>query len=431
MRGITTPGLTAWWMTLVFVTICVSGCQKDTRQPAHQGGEATSAFARELDELEMQIAALAARAEAQVTSWTATEQLALAWMRRGGLSGDLNDYVHAQAALDEAFRRAPAGAGPFLARAELHFTLHELDRVEPDLLRAERAVLVDVRQCARIVGLRADVHFQSGRFAPALAGFRHALELHPSVEAYARLAHYHAATGNVAEAERHFAQAEALLRGASRRRAWLHLQLGLVDLAHGRTRAAMAHYRDAEAHFDGWWLVEEHMAEIYALHGDEERARSLYVELVQRTGNPELMGRLAALVPGTERARWIDQATREHRARMQIFEAAALGHALEHFLEFGTDATEAVRLAERNHTFRPGAQASIQLAVAYLAAGQTQRAHVALQPVLHSPFVSAELYVTAAAIAAAEGRQTEARAYRVRARALNPRLVDSEVALSP
>lgn len=60
---------------------------------------------------------------------------------------------------------------------------------------------------------------------------------------------------------------------------------------------------------------------------------------------------------------WIQRAQAVYRERLKTFPEAGVGHAVDHFLQFGTPA-EALDLARRNARLRPFGDAQITLAAA-------------------------------------------------------------------
>lgn len=301
-------------------------------------------------------------------SWMAFEQLASAHLERAHLTGDHEDLVAAESLIAGAFAVAPEGAGPFQLRAALSFTLHRLDAVERDLAREERRVLLDGPARASIEGLRGDVALQRGRLDEARERFERALQLHDDMAGRARLAQCLWKQGEWERAEAEYRAAAARYHGASARpRAWSHLQLGLMELSRERLDEAMAHYLEADRAMPGWWLVEEHIAEVLFERGQLDSAEARYLDLVARTGDPEFMDQLARIhaARGDEAASraWVAKAERIHREHMARFPEASWGHALGHFLDFGSPA-EALDLARRNHRLRPNAEARELLAQA-------------------------------------------------------------------
>lgn len=334
MRRVVAAGLAGALLLLALFAGDRVGSRK--QGPAHSG----SSYQTELSRSSAKIAWLRRRAVESPDSWTALEGVALAHLERARLTGDFSDYEAADSLIDAAFARAPLGAGPHLARAQLHFTLHRLDRVEADLEDESRRVVLDDPGRAAIEGLRAEVALQEGSLEKARRGFERTLALHDNTTSRARLAQCLWMTGETEAAEAEYLRALRMYHGESTvPRAWTHLQLGLMDLDAGRLTEALVHYRAAEAELPGWWMVEEHIAEVLALQGETQVAVAMYEDLVERTGNPEFMDQLARIHRklGEEREarRWIQRARIEHEARVARLPEAARGHAEAHFREFG------------------------------------------------------------------------------------------------
>ncbi len=384
--------------------------------------------ARLIAELDRRIAFHEQRARAQHQDWLDLEQAASAWLERARLSGRWEDYLRAEETLARAFDLAEPGAGPFLTRARLSFTLHRFGAVEADLERAERTLLLPPEEARAIAELRADLAFHAGRYAEARSAFEALLSKERTPTRLARLAQWHWKTGG-------FEAAEPLLEEASRRLseaggeglAWIELQRGLMSLDRGRLEEALAAYRRADAALPGWYLVEEHLAEVLTRQGQLADARRIYEDVVARTGSPELMAALAEVLDGLGEA----QAAAEWRRRagdgwerwLVALPEAAYGHALEFFMEHGPPA-RAVELAERNRAVRPSGESEALLAAAYLRAGRQAEAKRAVEAALATPYSSAALFATAALIFAAAGDEARASAERARATAIDPRAFD-------
>jgi tetratricopeptide (TPR) repeat protein len=392
------------------------------RAPAKQ-------FADELAAIDTRLAGVLARAEASPKGWLVREQAAALYLARARLSGDYGDYAKAEARIEEAFRIAGDGVGPYFTRVSLDFTLHRLDRVAADLARIEQWAVLTASDRAALVAAHADLAFQQGRYAEALQGFERALADHEDVTNLARLALYRWKTGEFLRAEDLYHRALARLgAGAGEPGAWLHLQLGLMDLERGRWDEALAHYHDGAAELGGYWLIDEHIAEILTLQGKTDEALAAYADIVRRTGSPEFMDAVAAihLAAGrpAEARPWIERAGKIYEAQLERFPEAAYGHALGHFLEFGEDPARTVALAEANHRTRPNAEAKISLARAYLQAGRVDAALEAITQALQTPWRTAELYAVAAAVYAANGDAAAAGTARAQALAIDPHALD-------
>lgn len=383
-----------------------------------------AAYTRTLAELDREIAAVQAHVERQTKSWLMLEKLANLYLRRARLSGSYDDYAAATEALDRAFERAPADTGPVLTRASLNFTLHRLAGVEPDLVSYERRPVIDKPTQAHIAGMRGDVAFERGEYARARELYEAALALAVRAPLLAKLAQWHWRTGDFDEAERRYAEARELMPDdALEARAWVDLQLGLMDLERGRYDDAFGHYRDGAALLGGWWLLEEHIAEIAALQHRDAFALALYDDIIARTGKAEFLDAKAGLLEragdtaGAAKAR--AQAAEIYEAELARFPEASYGHALDHVLECGPP-ERALELATANYELRPGVPAMIALAEARLGVDDITGAKEIIDRALATPWVSAELSWVASQIYARLGHADRAAELRREAEALHP-----------
>jgi tetratricopeptide (TPR) repeat protein len=383
-----------------------------------------SAFTSALADIDTEAAAVRARAEAQPKGWIVLEKLANLYLRRARLSGSYDDYAAAQEALKQAFERAPEGAGPVLTRAALDFTLHRLDPIEADLAAYETILAMDGGTRAHIAGIRGDVAFQRGQYQQARELFDAALALDREPPLLSKLAHWHWSAGELDEAERLYLEALGLMPPtALESRAWVHLQLGLMDLGRGRYDDAFAHYRDGTQILGGWWLLEEHIAEIAALKGMDAYALELYDDIIERTGKGEFLDAKAGLLAragdqaGAQAA--IEQAAKVFEAELVRFPEASYGHALDHYLEFGPP-ERALELATANHQLRPGVPAMISLAQARLGMNDVAGAREIIDQALATTWVSAELSWVASQIYTRLGEADRAAQLRAEAEALHP-----------
>jgi tetratricopeptide (TPR) repeat protein len=386
-------------------------------------------FEKALADLDTEIAATRARAEAQPKGWLVLEKLANLHLRRARLSGSYDDYAAAEKALAQAFERAPAGTGPVLTRASLDFTLHRLAPIEADIVAYEKIPVLGPDDRAHITAMRGDVAFERGQYQLARELFDAALVLDRNSAILAKLAHWHWRAGELEAAERLYLEAYGMMPdGALESRAWVHLQLGLMDLERGRYDDAFAHYRDGTQILGGWWLLEEHIAEIAALEGMDAFALELYDDIIERTGKAEFIDAKAGLLEragdeaGAKAA--IDEATKIFEAELLRFPEASYGHALDHYLEFGPP-ERALELATANHQLRPGVPAMIALAEARLGVDDVAGAREMIDQALATTWVSAELSWVASQIYTRLGESERAATLRAEAEALHPSIADA------
>ncbi len=382
-------------------------------------------YRTEVIRLDDVIETLVARGKHDPRSWLALQSLAASYRQRAQLTGDYLDYTRAADAVARAFAIAPAGAGPFVVRAQLNSSLHRYDAIEADLEAAETDALLDQRTAATIASLRADIAFYRGDYAKAEQGYRRALATQVDYQRLFALANYHFSTGERAAADTMMCEAERIIPTVDiMGRAWLRLQRGVMDEACGRWDAAMHAYLDADTVMPGWWMVAARIAGLQALRGDHDSAITGYTVLIAQTSKPEFMDALASLYRTAGRNREAELLVRSARRRYDIMlqenPQAAYGHALDHFLTLEQEPTLMVELAERNRELRPGGEALTKLAQAYLQAGRLEDARATIAMVASSPWSSAESYALAARVYAACGEPALAQAEHARAVAIDP-----------
>jgi tetratricopeptide (TPR) repeat protein len=362
-------------------------------------------YSETLARLDFVIANAKAQAEAAGDQWLLHETVARNYVERARLSGDYGDYAAAEAALKRAFAVAAPGTGPHLVSAQLEFGMHRLAGAERQLALIDGyAIPGGPEERAETMAMRGDIAFYRGDLPNALRLYDEADRLAPGTATFRR-AIYAARTGDMDGAERYFDQTEREARlPPPQLRAYLELQRGILDLDRDRLDEAMAHFRRADRIFPGYWLIEEHIAEVLTLQGRLPEAERRYRDIVRRTGHPEFMDALAGVLARqgrTDEARRVtDQAWTAWRKRLAQFPEAAYGHAVDHCIG-KQDWPCAVRLATLNHAARPHGDAKIMLAKALIGAGRTKEADALVQAVLATPWRTPELTSIAAQLRAA------------------------------
>jgi len=347
-------------------------------------------------------------------------ELAGLYVERARLTGDYADYGRAQSVLDALPESTRALPSTCMARAKLHYTLHRLANAAAALAQCPAAP-DDPQQAA----LRADIAMHSGRYAEAGATFRALVNAHGLSPQYAQLALLRKQTGAPGEATALLEAAEKRYHGGSATtKAWLKLQRGLVALDRGRLDEALAMYRLASDELPGWWLIDEHVAEALAFEGQRDEARRIYKDVIERTGAPEFLDALAAIESHdghVAEARVLRERARAlYESRMASFPEAAAGHALAHYLRDPADAKFALELAQRNYATRPGGEAAVELAKAWLLAGHPERAIPLLEAELAKGWDTAESWWVLSEALRRAGRGDRALAARSNALQRNP-----------
>jgi tetratricopeptide (TPR) repeat protein len=384
---------------------------------------ASASYASLLEDIDQRVGAMQKRASARPDDWLIRMNLGTVLLERAGLSNQIEDYERVQAVLDDAFAIAPAGSGPLLLAARFNFSIHRLDAAEEYLDMIDRRSVP--RRDDQVIGrvLRAEIAAQRGQYELAFNELTAVAAVEPAA-ANAELALYHARTGNPVQAEALLAATlESTRTNDPRRRAWIKLQLGIIAMDRGELKLALDHLQAADGELAGWWLVQEHIAEVHNRRNNHARSTAIYEDLVRTADLPQHMDALAGLyrhMGEPERAaELIARAGARWDQQIARLPESAMGHGLQHHLQFGTP-ERALELALANHAVRPGGDAQVALARAYLQAGQPAEALAVAERALATPYRTARLHDVAAKAHAALGHTAAAEDQASLRLAINP-----------
>ena len=376
-----------------------------------------------LAELDRRVDGLQKMVEKRPGDWLIRTHLGTQLFERASLTNKIDDYDRIQAVLDEAFTLVPKGTGPLALAARFNFSIHRLAAAEAYLeaLAGTAVPQRDDQLTAKL--LRGEIALQRGQYAEALAELTAVAASEPALGQPA-LALYHAKTGDPDKAAALLGETLATADMKDpRRRAWLRLQLGIVAMNRGDLRGAQEHLQNADAELAGWWLVQEHLAEVHARRGEHDKALAIYERLVRTADLPQHMDALAGLYRHRNEPQKADELISRAAARWEQqlarFPESAMGHGLLHHLQFGTP-ERALELALANHALRPGGEAQVLLARAYLKAGQPAEALAVAERALATPYRTAALHDVAAKAHAALGHKAESEAQISLCYAINP-----------
>jgi tetratricopeptide (TPR) repeat protein len=347
--------------------------------------------------------------------------------RRASLTGNLSELEDAGDRVDECLRRLGPADDLVLLRARLRLTFHQLAGAKDDLAR-----LAGLSGSARFESLRADVDFQEGRYEEARQTLEHAVRARPTWDNLARLAFLRAKTGDVDRADQLLDRAEEEITAKEMRSfAWIELQRGLLDLGRGRYEDAAAHYDRAGRAYSGYWLVDEHVAELLAASGKFDPAAALYEQVLDRAPRPEIaqsLGDLYVFMGKPERAR-----PQHAKALAAYLESARRGgvHYFHHLAAYYADVLEDGALAEKwarkDLALRTNYATREALAWALYRSGRFDEALDEVDRALAYGVVDAHLFYHAGMIYLSAGRTERGKGLLQKTAELNPRYHDFHV----
>ena len=360
--------------------------------------------------------------------WGRYERAAASLMGRARITGDWGDWDHALGDLVSAHRIAPETSGPQLTSASIAFALHRFGEAEARLDVAQQRLLLPSTERAVIEAMRADLAFHSGDLAQALEGYELAHALYPSPSTSVRQGVHAFKRGDLEGARRWLDEAVTRAeREDEMTLAWALLQRGIVELDSGHWEQARAWFVQADEAFPGWFLIEEHIAEVTGLLGQWPEALARYQDIAARVPLGEFQDALAgaweALGRADEAARWRAQAAQTFERDVARYPQAVYGHGLDFFLA-GEDTARALELARANWELRPGCEAGVKLAQAYVRVSRLDQAAERVEACLTTAWSTADLHATAYVIYTIEGQRERAEEQRALAIARHPHAIE-------
>jgi tetratricopeptide (TPR) repeat protein len=327
--------------------------------------------------------------------------------QRAILSGNPADLQAAESAIDRAIGEIGPLADLYLLKANLDFRLHRLEKADRDINALSRFA-----GNAQIVALKAGIAFQQGGYQEAKKGYQSAIEKNPTWDNLARLAYWESKFGDPDLADGLYRQAEEEISAKEMRSyAWVELERGLLEFNRGRYEKAMAHYRQADKAYSGYWLVEEHIAELLAAQRKFDEAAALYKKVVARAPRPEFqqaLGDLFLFMGKEDLAKpWHEQALAAYLESAGRGEVQYYHHLAGFYADVRQDGAEAVKWARKDAELRPNFITQDGLAWALYRNGQFPAALDAMEKTLSSGVKDSHLFFHAAMIHLAAGRTGE------------------------
>ncbi len=370
-----------------------------------------------LTNIDDRITALKARVASRPNEWLIRERLIATTFERALLTNNVNDYQAVEQELNATIALAPKGSGPLLLAAKFNYSIHRLSQAEEYLEQMKNRAAFKGTDALAMLGLSSDIAFHKGEYAKALEGYRLCELAAPGVCTKQLITYYNKTGG--------YTESEALLKNTITQTektdlqtlAWLNLQLGILSMERGKYSKAAEYLKEADRKLPNWWLVREHLAEVYTLMKNDHDAQPIYEDIVNKTNLPQYLDALAEVYKrqGKEKEaeELITKAEKLWEEQLRIFPESASGHALDHYFKYGTDNKKILTLAENNFKTRPNSEAKLYLAKAYLRNNQLKLAQEQIDSALNSPYKSTDLFDTAREIYSQLGDQVKSESLKV------------------
>jgi tetratricopeptide (TPR) repeat protein len=377
-------------------------------------------FDIELEKIDQALAEIRPRAFAlPIDAERATKCVYLLY-QRASLMGDLKAFADVEANLKKATSEIGAAQDLYLLKANLDFKLHRLTDVKNDLQTGR-----ELQETTQGRALRADLDFQEGRYDAARKAYEAVIRDDLTWDNLARLAYLKWKLGDPDGADQLYEEAEDELTAKEMRHyAWIELQRGVLDLRRGRHEDAQAHYNRAEHAYTGYWLVDDHKAELFGAQKRYQDAAELYEKVIARAPKPELqqaLGELYEVIGQTDRAEaCYESALQAYLNSANRGEVHFYHHLTDFYSDVRQDGAEAVKWARKDIVLRRNFSTLSALAWALYRAGEFLEARETITEALASGASDAHLFYQAAMIHQASSKNGQGEQYLNLAASINP-----------
>jgi tetratricopeptide (TPR) repeat protein len=348
------------------------------------------------------------------------EQLGYRFVARARERSDEGDYLLAERTAECLLSRQPDHAAALLLRGHVLHQMHRFPEAEEIARR-----LVTRRQFVLDYGLLGDVLMERGRLTEAADAYQKMIDLKPFYQSYTRAAHLRWLKGDLDGAIELLRMAIA---AASPRDpesiAWAYSRLATYETQAGRLReaeqaadTALGHKRDYPAAL----LVKGRV--LLAMERADEAVRALE----HAAHISELPDFQWALADGLRLMKREADANAVERALIRDGERTDPRTLALFLATRRASAAQAVALAERELAVRADVFTLDALAWALAAAGHTARAEPLIARALAQGTQDGRLFLHAAAISAAAGRNVDAQRWLEKSELLRPMLLPSEL----
>lgn len=313
-------------------------------------------------------------------------------VQKAQLTGNFEDFYRASQLL-EAF---PDDRELIFLRAKIALSMHDVAQGK-NLYDQLSAYPNDTRT----EDLAIDIALQQGQYQEAVEMLRLRLQRDSQWGDLARYANLLHKFGESEAADQAYVTAQERLSAKQvKDYAWLELQRGIIDLENGKHTDALAHFELANRSYPGHWLIEEHLAETYALLNQPHKAIALYQQVIQQSDNPMYFFALGNLLKATQpaQANTLFNTAEEHfQQRYARYPLAAAGHMMDIWIKEQeknpTDDRRArlLQLSEMNLLHRPNADSIIQRIKVLILEGDMNAAQQLTVSLLNTPWRTADV----------------------------------------
>jgi len=286
---------------------------------------------------------------------------------RGLMLSRIADYERAEEIADQLLRDAPDDGRAWVARARTRAGFHRFNDALANIYRAEQLSL----DAETAKSEQAAIFQALGRYDEALALREEAAQRRPSFENLAAMVGLYAERGEIAAAERQYAQCRSQYRGVSPfPLALLDFQIGLMWMDENRLPDARRSFDSARRLVPAYAQAQGHLAEVEAQLGEIDFAVASLLSLAASSDDPDYSAQLARILADAGRVGesrpWRQLAAERYDELLARHPEAFADHAAEFWLAAGADPDKAVRLANMNLKVRntPRARALLAQAVA-------------------------------------------------------------------
>jgi tetratricopeptide (TPR) repeat protein len=377
-------------------------------------------FDEEVARAEQDIAQLEVQVQRNPGDLQARVRLAYRLNHRASLTGRMADMEETEAVVIAALQEFGSTEDLCLLKANLDAHLHRIAEA-----RSYLAMTPPLAKRFEARALIADLDLQEGRYEQARLALEAMIREDPTWDNLARLAHWESWFGDPEKADELYLRAEDELTAKQMRSyAWLELQRGMIHFRHGRFASVFKHYERAEQSYPGYWHTNEHLAELLAAEGQFNSAEALLLDVIARTGKPEIQQALAEiyLLNGRpeEAEPWLDRALASYVESVKRGGVHYFHHLADFYVHVRPNPAEALAWARKDFVLRSNYLTETALARGLCLNGETAEAVVMISMSLSSGVKDAMIYSTAAEIFEIAGRLAESRRYAEAALQTNP-----------